>query len=62
MLRSIQVTAGNAPCFGGGNLVHPEATLDDGLLYAYSVRPSSVLRLERAALAVLVPGNVRPVS
>ena len=39
VLRSIQVSVGNAPYFGGGNLIYAESAINDHQLYLYSVRP-----------------------
>lgn len=44
-LRSIQLAVGNGRFYGGGNVVDENATINDGLLNLYSVRPQRVWEL-----------------
>ncbi|WP_024462031.1 lipid kinase [Marinimicrobium sp. LS-A18] len=44
-LRSIQLAVGNGRYYGGGNVVRDCASIDDGLLSLYSVRPLGVWEL-----------------
>ncbi len=44
-LRSIQLAIGNGRYYGGGNLIDADATIDDGLLALYSIRPQSLWEL-----------------
>lgn len=38
-LRSIQLAIGNGRFYGGGNVIHEEAAIDEGLLHLYSIEP-----------------------
>ncbi|UZJ44025.1 lipid kinase [Marinimicrobium sp. C6131] len=44
-LRSIQLAVGNGRYYGGGNVIRDCASVDDGLLSLYSVRPLGVWEL-----------------
>lgn len=54
-MRSIQVAVGNGRFYGGGNVVAQAATIDDGLLHLYSLRPQTFLEL--LSLAPLLRGG-----
>lgn len=41
-LRSMQLAVGNGRYYGGGNVVHEQASIDSGLLCLYSIRPQRV--------------------
>lgn len=38
-LRSIQLAVGNGRFYGGGNIIHEEATIDEGMMHLYSIKP-----------------------
>lgn len=38
-LRSMQLAVGNGRYYGGGNIVHEQASIDSGVLSLYSIRP-----------------------
>ncbi|HLU70082.1 MAG TPA: lipid kinase [Fibrobacteria bacterium] len=42
---AIQIAVGNGRCYGGGMAVHEEASIDDGLLDLYAIRPKPFWRL-----------------
>lgn len=44
-LRSMQLAVGNGRFYGGGNVIDEEATIDDGLLSLYSLKPQSTWEL-----------------
>lgn len=44
-VRSIHLAVGNGRFYGGGNVIHEEATIDDGVLHLYSIRPQSFWQL-----------------
>ncbi|SDK25122.1 lipid kinase, YegS/Rv2252/BmrU family [Microbulbifer yueqingensis] len=54
-LRSIQLAVGNGRFYGGGNVVDQDATINDGLLDLYSVRPQRLWEL--VTLAPLLRGG-----
>ncbi|WP_237055844.1 lipid kinase [Microbulbifer sediminum] len=54
-LRSIQLAVGNGRFYGGGNVVDDDATIDDGLLNLYSLRPQRFWEL--LTLAPLLRGG-----
>lgn len=41
-LRSMQLAVGNGRYYGGGNVIHEQAGIDNGLLCLYSIRPLHV--------------------
>lgn len=41
-LRSMQLAVGNGRFYGGGNVIHEQASIDNGLLCLYSIRPLHV--------------------
>ncbi|WP_236250369.1 lipid kinase [Microbulbifer sp. ALW1] len=55
VMRSIQLAVGNGRFYGGGNIVHQEATIDDDLLHLYSLRPQTFWEL--LTLAPLLRGG-----
>ncbi|WP_043316669.1 lipid kinase [Microbulbifer sp. HZ11] len=44
-LRSMQLAVGNGRFYGGGNVVHEEATISDSRLHLYSLKPQGLLEL-----------------
>lgn len=44
-IRSMQLAVGNGRFYGGGNVVHEQATISDGKLHLYSLKPQSLLEL-----------------
>jgi len=44
-MQSMHVTVGNGRYYGGGNLVHENARIDDGKLTLYSLKPLTFLQL-----------------
>lgn len=53
-LHSIQIAVGNGRYFGGGMAVSSDASLDDGQLDVYSLKPQRL-----GSLVVMLPGLVR---
>lgn len=45
LARTLQVAVGNGRYYGGGNLVHADAEIDDGILDVYSLEPRAWWRL-----------------
>ena len=43
--RSMQLAVGNGRFYGGGNVIDEEATIDDGRLHLYSVKPQGLVEL-----------------
>ncbi|WP_181919508.1 lipid kinase [Alkalilimnicola ehrlichii] len=58
-VRSLQVTIGNGPYYGGGMAIAPEARVDDGTLYLYSVAPRPFWQLARLLTAIPRGGQGR---
>ena len=54
-LRSMQLAVGNGRYYGGGNVIEEQATIDDGLLSLYSLKPQSTWDL--LTLAPLLRGG-----
>lgn len=44
-LRSFHLAVGNGRFYGGGNVIHEDATVDEGLLRLYSIKPQAFWRL-----------------
>lgn len=44
-LRTIQIAVGNGRYYGGGNVIDETSTIDDGLLYLYSLPPLKLWEL-----------------
>lgn len=44
-LRSMQLAIGNGRYYGGGNVIDEQATIDDGVLSLYSLKPQSAWEL-----------------
>lgn len=50
LVRTLQVSVGNGRYYGGGNVVAPDARIDDGLLHLYSLEFPQIWRM-----ALMVP-------
>lgn len=50
LVRTLQISVGNGRYYGGGNVVAPDARIDDGLLHLYSLEFPQVWRM-----ALMVP-------
>ncbi|MGB3222905.1 MAG: lipid kinase [Desulforhopalus sp.] len=44
-IRSIQIAVGNGRYYGGGNVVDEEASIDNGMLFLYSLKPQTFWEL-----------------
>jgi diacylglycerol kinase (ATP) len=44
-VRSLQIAVGNGRHYGGGQIIHPDAAIDDGRLDLYSLSPAAVWKL-----------------